>query len=239
MRYHTIVIIPSNKASRNRFRTGTARRRAAYPENRSIEQQGGTANESSRQNGRHGYDGGLCGAARGARRDGCAVRGGRGRRPRFFLSFKRDPGAEIIGLQRQCLRAAALRPLPVVRSEEAQRAAESFDLLFLCPATLETMARLCRGSAASPPLAAARVVLSRERPVLIAPFVQNDVPGALCHIGRLLLRKHVFFVPFCQDGSGPNFTHLFARTDLVSESVAAALVQKQLQPVLRQRREPF
>ena len=159
--------------------------------------------------------------------------------PVFSYHLNEIPAPKSLGCNvNACVRRLCDRS-PVVRSEEAQRAAESFDLLFLCPATLETMARLCRGSAASPPLAAARVVLSRERPVLIAPFVQNDVPGALCHVGRLLLRKHVFFVPFCHDGSGPNFPHLFARTDLVSESVAAALVQKQLQPVLRQRREPF
>ena len=159
--------------------------------------------------------------------------------PVFSYHLNEIPAPKSLGCDVNTgVRRLCGRP-PVTRLEEAQRAAETFDLLLLCPATLDTMARLCRGSAASPPLAAARVVTSRERPVLVAPFVQNGLPDALYDIGRLLLRKHVFLVPFCQDGSTPNFPHLFARTDLVSESVAAALSQRQLQPVLRQRREPF
>lgn len=106
------------------------------------------------------------------------------------------------------------------------------DILVIAPCTGNTLAKLSHGIADGPVTMAAKSHLRNGRPVVIA-VSSNDALGAAAeNIGRLLARKHYFFVPFRQDDPVNKPTSMVADFTLISDTVAAASKGKQLQPIL-------
>jgi len=110
---------------------------------------------------------------------------------------------------------------------------KQLDLLLIAPCTGNTLAKLAAGIADTPVTLAAKSHLRNERPLLLS-VSSNDALGANAPaIGALLGRKHVYFVPFGQDDPVEKPRSLAARLDCLPEAVAAALEERQLQPILR------
>lgn len=107
-----------------------------------------------------------------------------------------------------------------------------FDALVIAPCTGNTLAKLAHSIADGPVTMAAKSHLRNGRPVLIAVSTNDGLAGAAENIGKLLSRKHFYFVPFGQDDPGKKPTSLIADFSRIPQALDAALNGQQLQPVL-------
>ena len=107
-----------------------------------------------------------------------------------------------------------------------------FDLLIIAPCTGNTLAKLSLGIIDATVPMAAKAHLRNARPLLIAPASNDALSVGLRHIGTLVLRKNVFFVPFGQDDPIGKPTSLIADFSKIPEAALSALENKQLQPML-------
>ena len=106
------------------------------------------------------------------------------------------------------------------------------DALVIAPCTGNTLAKLAHGIADTPVTMAAKSHLRNGRPVLIAVSTNDGLAGAAENIGRLLVRKHYYFVPFGQDDPAGKPTSLVADFDSIPEALQDALNGRQIQPIL-------
>jgi len=106
------------------------------------------------------------------------------------------------------------------------------DALVIAPCTGNTLAKLARSIADTPVTMAAKSHLRNGRPVVVAVSTNDGLAGAAENIGKLLARKHYYFVPFRQDDPVKKPTSLIADFTLLPHTLKAALEGRQLQPVL-------
>ena len=110
---------------------------------------------------------------------------------------------------------------------------EPLDALLIAPCTGNTLAKLAHGVTDSSVTMASKAHLRNGRPLVIAFSTNDGLSGSAENIGRLLNRKHVYFVPFGQDDPAKKPRSLQADFTLLAETVEAALRGEQLQPILR------
>lgn len=106
------------------------------------------------------------------------------------------------------------------------------DALVIAPCTGNTLAKLAHSIADGPVTMAAKSHLRNGRPVIIAISTNDGLAGAAENIGKLLARKHYYFVPFRQDDPIHKPTSLVADFHMLPQTLEAALSGKQLQPLL-------
>ena len=106
------------------------------------------------------------------------------------------------------------------------------DALVIAPCTGNTLAKLAHGIADGPVTMAAKSHLRNGRPVVIAVSTNDALGAAAENIGKLLARKHYYFVPFRQDDPSGKPTSMVADFSRIDDTLAAALAGNQLQPVL-------
>ena len=106
------------------------------------------------------------------------------------------------------------------------------DLLVIAPCTGNTLAKLAHSVADGPVTMAAKSQLRNCRPILLAVSTNDALAGAAENIGRLLPRRHYYFVPFRQDNWVKKPTSMVADFSLIPAAVEAALEGRQLQPIL-------
>ncbi len=106
------------------------------------------------------------------------------------------------------------------------------DALVIAPCTGNTLAKLSHGIADTPVTMAAKSHLRNGRPVVVAVSTNDGLAGAAENLGRLLARKHYYFVPFGQDDPKGKPTSLVADFYKIPETVEMALRGIQTQPIL-------
>ena len=106
------------------------------------------------------------------------------------------------------------------------------DALIIAPCTGNTLAKLAHSIADTPVTMAAKSHLRNGRPIVIAVSTNDALAGAAENIGKLLSRKHYFFVPFGQDNPDSKPTSMVANFNLIPDTLAAALAGKQIQPII-------
>ena len=106
------------------------------------------------------------------------------------------------------------------------------DALVIAPCTGNTLAKLAHGIADGPVTMAAKSHLRNGRPVIVAVSTNDALGTAAENIGKLLARKHYYFVPFRQDDPINKPTSMVAEFTLIPQTLDAALVGQQLQPIL-------
>lgn len=106
------------------------------------------------------------------------------------------------------------------------------DALVIAPCTGNTLAKLAHGIADTSVTMAAKSHLRNGRPVIIAVSTNDALAAAGENIGRLLSRKHYYFVPFRQDDALGKPTSMVADFSRIGQTLEAALQGKQLQPLL-------
>ncbi|MBR2890274.1 MAG: dipicolinate synthase subunit B [Oscillospiraceae bacterium] len=106
------------------------------------------------------------------------------------------------------------------------------DALVIAPCTGNTLAKLAHSIADGPVTMAAKSHLRNGRPVVIAVSTNDALAGAAENIGKLLGRKHFYFVPFGQDDPKNKPTSMVADFEKLPQALEAALEGRQLQPVL-------
>ena len=107
-----------------------------------------------------------------------------------------------------------------------------FDVLVVAPCTGNTLAKLAHSIADTPVTMAVKSHLRNGRPVVIAISTNDALAGAAENIGKLLARKHFYFVPFGQDDPRNKPTSIVADFGKIPQALEAALEGSQLQPIL-------
>ena len=123
-------------------------------------------------------------------------------------------------------------PILTISQAEPIGPKKLLDALVIAPCTGNTLAKLSHSIADGPVTMAAKSHLRNGRPVLLAISTNDALAGAAENIGRLLARKHYYFVPFGQDNALKKPTSLVADFGRIPEALTLALEEKQLQPLL-------
>jgi len=138
-------------------------------------------------------------------------------------------------LRKRLQEATGFEPVDDMLGAEPLGQKKTFDAFVIAPCTGNTLAKLANAINDSPVLMAAKGTLRNLRPVILA-ISTNDALGAnAVNLGRLLQRKHIYFVPFGQDNPQEKPTSLVSDMELLPDTVVAALEGRQLQPVMIQR----
>ena len=106
------------------------------------------------------------------------------------------------------------------------------DALVIAPCTGNTLAKLAHSIADGPVTMTAKSHLRNGHPVVVAISTNDALGGAAENIGKLLARKHYFFVPFGQDDAFGKPTSVVADFSKIPQTLEQALEGKQLQPLL-------
>lgn len=123
-------------------------------------------------------------------------------------------------------------PLLTIAQVEPIGPKKLLDALVIAPCTGNTLAKLAHGIADGPVTMAAKSHLRNGRPVLIAVSTNDALAAAGENIGKLLARRHYYFVPFGQDDAQGKPTSLVADFTQIPKALEAALIGRQLQPML-------
>lgn len=106
------------------------------------------------------------------------------------------------------------------------------DALLIAPCTGNTIAKLCNGITDTSVLMAAKAHLRNEKPLILS-ISTNDALGInFQNLGKLMNMKNIYFVPFGQDNYSKKPHSMIAHLELIPDTIDAALIGKQLQPVL-------
>ncbi len=108
------------------------------------------------------------------------------------------------------------------------------DALVILPCTGNTLGKLANGIADSPVTFACKAHLRNGRPVILGISTNDGLAASGENIGRLLGRKHFYFIPFGQDDPREKPYSLVAHMKLLPQTLAAALRGEQHQPILRE-----
>ncbi len=106
------------------------------------------------------------------------------------------------------------------------------DALIIAPCTGNTLGKLANGIADSAVSFAAKAHLRNERPVIVAISTNDALCASAENIGKLLARRHYYFVPFAQDDPKNKPYSLVADFSRLPQTLSLALQGKQLQPLL-------
>lgn len=123
-------------------------------------------------------------------------------------------------------------PLCTIAEVEPIGPKKLLDALIIAPCTGNTLAKLAHSIADTPVTMAAKSHLRNGRPVVIAVSTNDALAGAAENIGKLLARKHYYFVPFGQDDPVKKPTSMVADFTQIPETLALALEGKQIQPMI-------
>ncbi len=123
----------------------------------------------------------------------------------------------------------ALKSIPDVEPIGPQK---MLDVLLLAPCTGNTLAKLAHSIADTPVTMAAKSHLRNGKPVVLGVSTNDGLAGAAENIGKLLGKKHYYFIPFGQDDPRNKPTSLVADFSFTEEAILAAMEGRQLQPLL-------
>lgn len=123
-------------------------------------------------------------------------------------------------------------PLHTLSQVEPIGPKKLFDLLIIAPCTGNTLAKLAHGIADGPVTMAAKSHLRNSRPILLAVSTNDALAGAAENIGKLLNRKHYYFVPFGQDDAQNKPASIVADFSKLPRALELALEGTQMQPIL-------
>lgn len=133
---------------------------------------------------------------------------------------------------RRATEICGVAPIHTIFQAEPIGPKKLLDALIIAPCTGNTLAKLSRGIADTAVTMAAKSHLRNGRPVVIAISTNDALAGAAENIGRLLVRKHHYFVPFGQDDAFNKPTSMVADFKQLAETLDAALAGQQIQPLI-------
>lgn len=106
------------------------------------------------------------------------------------------------------------------------------DILLVAPCTGNTLGKLASGIIDTPVVMAVKSHLRNSRPVVLAVSTNDGLSGSAENLGRLLNRRHYYFVPFGQDDPAAKPNSLVAHMDQIVQTCKMALEGQQPQPIL-------
>lgn len=106
------------------------------------------------------------------------------------------------------------------------------DVIAVCPCTGNTLSKMAGGITDTPVTMAVKSALRIGIPVVLCAASNDSLGASGPNIARLMNTKNVFFVPLGQDDPVKKPFSLVADFSLLPQAVAAALENRQLEPVL-------
>ena len=106
------------------------------------------------------------------------------------------------------------------------------DIMLIEPCSGNTIAKLANGITDTPAIMAAKSHLRNENPIVIAISTNDALAGNAENIGKLLNRRHFYFVPFRQDNPITKPKSLVFDAKYTIPTLEEALDGKQIQPIL-------
>lgn len=106
------------------------------------------------------------------------------------------------------------------------------DLMIIAPLTGTSMAKLALGISDTPVLMATKATIRNGKAALIAISTNDALSGNAENLGRLLRTRNIYFVPFGQDDPIKKERSLVAVSEKLPEALDAALLGKQVQPLV-------
>lgn len=107
-----------------------------------------------------------------------------------------------------------------------------FDILIVAPCSGNTISKLAYDIIDTPVTMAVKSHLRTERPVVIAISTNNALSGNAENIGKLLNRRHYYFVPFKQDNPITKPRSIVFDSSYIKKTLEYALDREQIQPML-------
>ncbi|MFE4704210.1 dipicolinate synthase subunit B [Peribacillus simplex] len=109
------------------------------------------------------------------------------------------------------------------------------DCMVIAPLTGNSMSKMANALTDSPVLMAAKATMRNHRPVVVA-ISTNDALGLNgVNLMRLMAAKDIYFVPYGQDNPTGKPSSMVARMSMIRDTIIAALVREQIQPVIVER----
>lgn len=106
------------------------------------------------------------------------------------------------------------------------------DIMIICPCSGNTIAKLANGITDTPVVMAAKSHLRNQKPLVIAISTNDALSGSAENIGKLLNRKHYYFVPFRQDNPITKPNSLVFDPNMIVDTLEKALEEEQIQPII-------
>jgi len=106
------------------------------------------------------------------------------------------------------------------------------DILVVAPCTGNTLGKIALGITDSCVAMAAKAHLRNQRPLVLAISTNDALSGSAANLGKLLVKRGVYFVPFGQDDPFKKPSSMVADMEKISPAVALALTGSQLQPLV-------
>ena len=145
------------------------------------------------------------------------------------LDSRFGKAAEFLARAEKICAAAPLLTIPEVEPVGPKKL---FDILIIAPCTGNTLAKLAHSIADGPVTMAAKSHLRNGRPILLAVSTNDALAGAAENIGKLLGKKHHYFVPFGQDDPANKPTSMVAHFEMIPQAMEAAVDGRQVQPMI-------
>ena len=124
------------------------------------------------------------------------------------------------------------KPILTIAEAEPIGPKKMLDALIIAPCTGNTLSKLAHSVADTPVTMAAKSHLRNGKPVVVAISTNDALAGAAENIGKLLVRKNYYFVPFGQDDPVQKPTSIVANFRQIPETLDAAMSGQQIQPLL-------
>lgn len=122
-------------------------------------------------------------------------------------------------------------PIETLQDAEPIGPKKMTDVYVIAPATGNSLAKLANGIFDTPALLGAKSHLRNDRPLVLAISTNDALSSAAQNIGRLMMWRNVYLVPFRQDHALKKPRSLVADFTLLPKTIASALCGVQLQPL--------
>lgn len=106
------------------------------------------------------------------------------------------------------------------------------DIIIVAPCTGNTIAKIATGITDTPVTMACKSQLRNEKPVVLFISTNDGLSSNAKNIGLLMNAKNIYFVPFKQDDPVNKPNSLLSEIPMIIPTIARALKNKQLQPIL-------
>ncbi len=107
-----------------------------------------------------------------------------------------------------------------------------FDLVIVAPCTGNTLAKLANGITDTCVTMSVKSHIRNNAPVLLGVSTNDGLGVSAKNIGELMNMKNYYFIPFFQDNPEQKPKSLAFKKELIVEAAEAALLGKQIQPVI-------
>lgn len=104
------------------------------------------------------------------------------------------------------------------------------EALVICPCTGNTLAKLAHGIYDTPVTLAAKAHLRTGRPLIVALATNDALAGNFENLAAMAKRKHVYFVPLCEDDPVGKPYSLVCDFSRVAETAAKAMAGEEVRP---------